>query len=88
MQQAGSLERRPLAAPSPWLSLLEPAGGEPRLNEHGLPGQGWPKLATIDYINKLIMLIVLLLALPWILGKLLSDPEHISKHAGSMAMGA
>jgi hypothetical protein len=75
-------DRRPLTAPPPWLPLLEPAAGEPHTVAG--PGEGWPKLETVDYFNKLITLIILLLALPWLLGKLLSDPEHVSAHAAAM----
>jgi hypothetical protein len=87
---AGSPYPRPLTAPPPWLSLLEPGQGEPPTSsgKGPMPGEGWPKFETVDYANKLIMLMILLLALPWLLGKLISDPEHMSRHAAKMATGA
>lgn len=84
----GSPYPRPLTAPPPWPALLEPEQGEPSGGKGPMPGEGWPKLETVDYANKLIMLVILLLALPWLLGKLISDPGNMSRHAARMAAGA
>lgn len=80
----------PLASPPSWLPLLGPgdsgAGPGPS-DDSPLPGEGWPALETIDYLSKLIVLIVLLLALPWLIHKLLTDPGQLSGHSAGMAMG-
>jgi hypothetical protein len=90
MDEAVLTARRPLAAPPSWLPLLEPAGGGDGLpgpgHESGLPGESWPKLHTVEYLTKLITLIILLFALPWVLGKLLSNPEKV--HVGPVGVGA
>jgi hypothetical protein len=87
MPEAAPLERKPLAAPLTWLSLLEPAeeGGDPPGpgNETDVPGSGWPKLETIEYLTKLILLVLLLLGLPWLLGKLVTDPGAVMRPAAS-----
>lgn len=90
MQQAILEGRRPLTAPPPWLPLLEPAAGgdggaagEP--GNHGFPWDGWPPLETIEYLSKLIVLIVLLMGLPWLVGKLVTDPDQVMRHAASRA---
>lgn len=80
----------PLTSPSDWVGLVdEGAGGEgpgPH-NEKPLPGEGWPKLETVDYVSKLIVLLILLLALPWLIVKLLSNPGELSGHSAGLAMG-
>jgi hypothetical protein len=77
----------PLTAPSPWLPLLEPEGEKGRGpgNESPLPGEGWPQVETIEYVSKLITLILLLLALPWLTEKLLTHPGAVSRHSASLA---
>jgi hypothetical protein len=95
MQEAAPETRRPLAAPPTWLQLLEPAedgGGQPGPgHEHPVPGHHLPRLETIEYLSKLIVLILLLLALPWLVGKLLTAPGDVVGHSGvgvSAAAGA
>ncbi|MDX6609033.1 MAG: hypothetical protein QOF85_958 [Solirubrobacterales bacterium] len=84
---AGSPFPTPLTGPPSWLPLLVPAeDGEPGAeDESSFPNEHWPKLETVDYVNKLIVLIILLLALPWLFGKLLSHPSQVSHHAAAMA---
>lgn len=85
---------KPLTGPPSWLPLLEPADqGELGPGSEGpFPGEHWPKIETIDYVSKLIILLLLLLALPWLVDRLLAHPSGISKHSadllGSAATGA
>jgi hypothetical protein len=77
---------QPLTAPPPWLPLHELAGGEdsdaPGPGAEGpLPGDHWPKLETVEYVSKLIVLVLLLLALPWLVDRLIAHPGRISKHS-------
>jgi hypothetical protein len=77
--------RGPLAAPASWLPLLEPApGGAPR---NDFPAEGWPSIEKIDYLSKLITLMLLLLALPWLIEKLFTHPAE-AWHATAMPSGA
>jgi hypothetical protein len=89
---ADSPYSRPLAAPPSWLPLLESAKGEPGPgNESPLPGDGWPQLEAIEYVTKLALLLLLLLALPWLIGKLLTSPGEVAAHVAGptgAAMGA
>ncbi|HWW67812.1 MAG TPA: hypothetical protein VNY83_07480 [Solirubrobacterales bacterium] len=69
--------------------MLEPAdkGGPGPGSESPLPGEHWPALESIDYVSKLIILIVLLLALPWLISKLLTAPHELTEHAAGASMG-
>jgi len=81
----------PLTTPPSWLSLLKPGGeaeGDAPVDDNGpLPGEGWPRLESIDYVNKLILLIVLLLALPWLIGRLLTHPAQVPRQLGEHLLG-
>jgi hypothetical protein len=68
-----------------WLEEPTHTAGEPR-SDGPIPGEHWPALQTIEYISKLIILIILLLALPWVLSRLLTDPEHALKHPAAVAV--
>ena len=68
---------------APWFSSL-PAGGEdgarpedtaPPASHFPLPG--WPALPTIEYMTKIIVLGLLLLALPYLIGAVLTRPEKL-----------
>ena len=78
----------PLTAPPSWLSLLESAdqgeAGPGAGREGPLPGEGWPPIETIDYVSKLLTLILLLLALPWLVDRLLSHPSELPRHSASI----
>jgi hypothetical protein len=90
-QAAGPVSRRPLAAPPSWLPLLEPAkggAGAPGPGaEHPIPGPGWPRRETVEYLSKLIVLVLLILALPWLVSKLLTNPAEVVGHSG-VSVGA
>lgn len=79
----------PLKAPPPpwWPALEEGPAGSGSLAGGAIPGEGWPKLETVEYLTKLIVLGLLLLALPWLLAKLVSSPQEASRHAAGAAMG-
>lgn len=86
----------PLTAPPSWLPLLEHGDGGsggglgPDL-EGAIPGTGWPAAETIDYLYKLLGLLVLVLALPWLFERLLASPRKGSHGAATLspaAMGA
>lgn len=50
------------------------------------PLPGWPAGSTVDYLTKLILLGLLLLALPYLIGKLLTDPASVMVAAGNRAI--
>jgi hypothetical protein len=91
---AGSPYPKPLTAPPPWLPLLEQTDqGEPESGpgpgkEGPVPGDHWPALETIDYVTKLIVLILLILGLPWLLGRVFTNPAATPEHATAFAGGA
>jgi hypothetical protein len=87
----------PLTAPPSWLPLLESGDGGPGAataedsaapaSGGNFPGEGWPSIETIEYVSKFIVLVVLLLALPAVVSKLLSGhTPHVSM--GPPSMGA
>jgi hypothetical protein len=73
----------PITVRPSWLPLVDAGKGAPA-STAGLPGEGWPAIETLDYTTKLITLIVLLLALPWLLGKVFTHPEQVSRAAAGM----
>ena len=80
----------PSTATSSWVAMVGggAAAAPPSPVTAGLPGEGWPSLETVDYLVKLITLVVLLLALPWVFGKLLTEPGKVSKRAAGISVGA
>ncbi|HET6570408.1 MAG TPA: hypothetical protein VFG58_02855 [Solirubrobacterales bacterium] len=85
MPDAASPFPRPLTGPPPWVPLVAPADGEAGAGEEPAPGEHWPRYETVDYISKLLMLIILLLALPWLFQRLLTHPGDVSRQAAGMA---
>lgn len=59
-------------------------GRVPPVSHFPLPG--WPATSTVDYLTKLILLGLLLLALPYLIGKLLTSPADVLVAAGDRAM--
>lgn len=43
----------------------------------GWPPQGWPSLPQLTYTKELITVVLLLVALPWLLRKLTSNPGAV-----------
>lgn len=73
----------PYDAGSPWFASL-PEGDEngaspgdkaPPASHFPLPG--WPALPTVEYFTKIIVLGLLLLALPYLIGAVLTRPEKL-----------
>ena len=49
---------------------------------------GWPALGTIEYFTKLIVLALLVLALPYLIGKLLTSPGEVFGSTTGRAVSA
>jgi hypothetical protein len=49
------------------------------------PLPGWPAASTVEYLTKLILLGLLLLALPYLIGKALTSPGVVLAAAGRAA---
>ena len=77
-------------SPGPWWNegggSASPAGASSG-NESSIPGPGWPSQATLEYLTKIIMLVILLLALPFLLEKLLTAPHELGAHSAGFATG-
>lgn len=74
----------PLTRQPSWLPLVGGGGAAPTPTSGFPGGEGWPAIESLDYAIKLITLLVLVLALPWILGRFVHD-GHLSRHAASVA---
>lgn len=77
-----SVSGSPLTGPTPWWlpehGSVE-AGGASRpspSNEGPFPGESWPSLHAVEYASKLIVLLILILALPWIFKHMLTNPDR------------
>ena len=85
--------RGPLTSPPPWWEEgagARPGEGAPEASsgssdDSPLPGEGWPSITTVEYMTKLITLCLILLAVPWLLGQLLSSPKDGARNAASVA---
>jgi hypothetical protein len=51
------------------------------------PDRGWFTPERVEYLKNLLQLVVLACAMPWLLGKLLSSPGQLVKHAGRAQVG-
>lgn len=71
----------PLRPRAPWVDLVEQDGGAGAAT--GFPGEGWPSLEAVEYCSKLILLILILLALPHLIVKLVKSPGKV----GSLSVG-
>jgi hypothetical protein len=77
-------------APAPWWEHLSmdtatPAIGAAVPMSH-FPLPGWPASSTVEYLTKLIVLGLLLLALPYLIGKLLTSPADVLMASTNRAM--
>lgn len=54
--------------------------------EPPFPREGWPAMSTVEYLTKLILLGLLLLALPYLLGRLVFHPGDVLEAAAGRAM--
>ena len=86
MLDATSPFPKPLTGPAPWVPLVDAGNGEAG-GEEPFPGEHWPRLETIDYISKLIVLLILLLALPWLIQRLLTHPGQVPRQLGEHLLG-
>jgi hypothetical protein len=50
------------------------------------PRAGWPDMPTVEYLTKLILLGLLLLALPYLLGRLVFHPGDVLEATAERAM--
>lgn len=50
------------------------------------PREGWPSMGTVEYVTKLILLGLLLLALPYLLGRLVFHPGDVLEATADRAM--
>jgi flagellar biogenesis protein FliO len=55
---------------------------------HGYPPSGWPSKDALDYTQKLVTVLLLLLALPWLVYKLVTDPGRVLAGAAKKQAGA
>lgn len=69
----------------PWWGLPSSNGDEPvaapPVSHFPLPG--WPAQPTVEYLTKLIALGLLLLAVPYLLGRLLLSPVELVAEIGA-----
>lgn len=54
----------------------------------GYPPAGWPSRGSLTYTKELITCLLLVLALPWLVVKLLSDPGTVLTGLGRRATGS
>jgi hypothetical protein len=66
----------------------EESGGPGPGSEGPIPGEHWPALESIDYVTKLIVLILLLLSLPWLLGRIFTNPAGAPGTSAAFAAAA
>ena len=62
--------------PPPWKPGDPPYSGPtvPGRGPGGFPPPGWPSKEQIDYAQAGILLLLLVLALPWVVSTLITDP--------------
>jgi hypothetical protein len=70
----------------PVVGSAHPAAGAAAVSH--FPLDGWPAAGTVDYLTKLIVLALLLLALPYLVGKLLTSPGEVFATTTGKAMSA
>lgn len=76
----------PLRPQAPWVSLVDGGGQGPAVPDV-FPGEGWPSPETMEYATKLILLILLILALPHLVVKLLKGPGKVGVHPPGLSVG-
>lgn len=52
------------------------------------PPKGWPTKAQLDYTQQAIVVGLLVLALPWLIGRLATDPGSVLAGVGRKQTGA
>lgn len=71
--------------PIPWDA---PDAQSPAAPQRHWPPVNWPTQAQLDYTQKLVTVVLLVLALPWIVGKLATRPGDLIAAAGRKHVGA
>jgi hypothetical protein len=71
--------------PIPW-DVAGPAAAAGGPQRHW-PPVDWPTQAQLDYTQKLITVVLLVLALPWLVGKLVTRPGDVLTAAGHKHVG-
>lgn len=77
-----------------WPQFADEAGSWPlpagKAHAHSgagaFPPAGWPDMSTVEYLTKLILLGLLLLALPYLLGRLVFHPGDVLEATADRAM--
>lgn len=71
----------------PWLGAAAPQGGLPTPAPAGgkYPPAGWPAKESLAYTKELITCALLVLALPWLVVKLITDPGLVLSGLGRRA---
>lgn len=59
-----------------------PGVASPPPSRTALPRAGWPAKGDLDYVKVAIEVALLLLALPWLLHRVLTKPASTAKRAG------
>lgn len=57
------------------------AGGQPPTSE-GFPPANWPSKAQLEYVRTLVIVLLLLLAVPWLAAKIVTAPGELFAGAG------
>lgn len=81
------LQRPPLTSPPNWAAETDGPAAEGTPGGP-LPGEGWPDLKTVEYLTKVIVLGLLLLAIPYLLSVFVRSPREASHRAASAAFAA
>jgi hypothetical protein len=76
----------------PWWGFASPDTTRPLIvgasSSSSFPLEGWPAASTVEYLTKLIVLGLLLLALPYLIGKLLTRPGDVFTATAGRAMSS
>jgi hypothetical protein len=64
---------------TPGAALVTPGGG---------PRPGWPTHGTVKYSKDLLELLLLLLAVPWLVKRIVHNPRRASRAAANHHLGS
>jgi hypothetical protein len=73
--------------PVPWDTPGAADGPPAPGKQRHWPPVDWPTQAQLDYTQKLITVVLLVLALPWLVGKLVTRPGDVLTAAGHKHVG-
>lgn len=63
------------------------AGGATLGGPHGYPPRGWPSLGQLTWTREAATVLLLVLALPWLVSKLITRPGDVLSGLGARAAG-